>query len=93
MNNRDAREFKIDALYHYNQMIQPLYLKYRQYNGIQIKTELLSVLTTHILSAIKEHVRKGKHRKLRFTVLKNKVKLYESEIGKIDELKAVEQSF
>lgn len=93
MNNKDAREFKTDAMYHYNQIMPALYLKYSQYNDIQVKTELLSVLTTHILGAVKEHVRKGKHRKLRFAQLKRRVQQYESEIGKVDELKAVERSF
>ena len=93
MQSKDAIDFRKDVMFHYKNMMQPLYLKYRQYNDIQIKLETLSILSSHILSSAKDNERKRKHRKLKFAQLKRRVQLYESEQGKVDELKAIEQSF
>jgi len=93
MNSKDVIDFRKDVMYHYENMMPALYIRYRQYNPIQIKLELLSVLTAHILSKAKDNVRKGAHRKLKFAQLKRKVQQYESEIGKQDELKAIEYNF
>jgi hypothetical protein len=93
MQSKDTIDFRKDVMYHYEQMMPALYIRYRQYTPIAIKLELLSILSAHILSAAKENVRKGAHRKLKFAQLKRKVSQYESEIGKVDELKAVERSF
>ena len=79
MNTTDAKEFKQDVMDGYNAMMKPLYVKYNRYNNIQIKLELLSILTSHILSAAKDNCRKGKHRKLKFAQLKAEVKQYRSE--------------
>ena len=93
MNNRDAIEIRQQVINTYNTWMPDIYRQWRQYTPVQVKLEVLSILTTHILSAAKDNERKRKHRKLRFANLKNKVKLYESEIGKVDEYKAVERSW
>jgi hypothetical protein len=74
MQYKDARQFRIDLMDGYKNMMIPLYQKYKQYSNISVKIETLSILTAHILSSAKQNERKRAHRKLRFKSLKAELK-------------------
>jgi len=93
MNTKDKKIMKQQVMAMYNDMMPELYRLWRQYTPIQIKTEVLSILSNHILSAVKDNCRKGAHRKLRFKQLKRKVEMLESAGNRVDELQALERSF
>ena len=93
MKTQDAKTLKQQVMDEYNRFMPEMYKQWRQYTPIRIKLELLSILSAHILSAAKENVRKGAHRKMKFGALKRKVEMLESAGNKVDELQALERSF
>lgn len=78
MNYKDKKILRNDVLAIYNSEMPKLYIRYNKYTSQQVRLEVLSVLTEHILTKTKEDMSRKIRRKNSFKCLQLKVNELES---------------
>lgn len=73
MLHTEKKLLKNDVLECYVKMMKPLYLKYSMHSNTQLRLEVLSIITNHILFKCKEDLSRKKRKSKSINELKRKI--------------------